>query len=124
MFSRMLNPVVMSVFLYLCTPLPRGKLKMTVFLIFGRKWNIIAHNALTTEGKQAATKRVNRICIQLPFDTTFIPVSFIVEWVFLFKKKQQQIFDSGDPLVAGFESRPAGISTEKGQEFPSLARSP
>ena len=63
MFSGMLNPVVMSVFLYLCTLLPRDKLKMAVFPIFGLKWNIIAHNTLTTEGKQATTNGMNRIGI-------------------------------------------------------------
>ena len=64
---------------------------------------------------------MNRIGIQLPFDTTFIPVSFIMARVFPFQK---QIIDSDNPLVAGFESRSAGISTDKGREFPSLARSP
>ena len=103
MFSGMLNPVVMSVFLYLCTLLPRDKLKMAVFPIFGLKWNIIAHNTLTTEGKQAATNEMNRTGIQPSFDTIFIPVSLTEECVFPSLKRK---FASGDPLLAGFESRP------------------
>ena len=46
---------------------------------------------------------MNRTGIQLSFDTTFIHVSHMVEWVF---PSLKQIFASGDPLVAGFESRP------------------
>ena len=103
MFSSMLNPLVMSVFLYLCTLLPRGKLKMAVFPIFGQKSNIIAHNTLTTEVKQAATNGMNRAGVQLPFDTTIIPVSFMMKGAFPSLKRK---FDSRDPLMAGFESRP------------------
>ena len=78
MFSGMLNPVVMSVCPYLCTLLPRCNLKMSVLAIFGLKWDIIAHSTLTTEGKQAATNRMNRTGIQLSFDTAFITVSPVV----------------------------------------------
>ena len=49
-----------------------------------------------------ATHGMNRTGIQLSFDTTFIPVSLVVEFVF---SPLKQIFFSGDPLVAGFESR-------------------
>ena len=57
-------------------------LKMAVFLIFDLKWDIIAHSTLTSEGKQAAMNGMNRTCIQLSFDTTFIPVSLMIKWVF------------------------------------------
>ena len=78
-------------------------LKMAVFPIFGLKWDIIAHSTITTEGKQAATTVMNRTGFQLSFDTTFITVSLMVEFVF---PPLKQKFASGDPLVVGFESRP------------------
>ena len=56
----------------------------------------------TEELKQMAMDRMNRTGIQLLFDTTFIPVSLMVEWVFSSLKRK---FASGDPLVTGFESR-------------------
>ena len=45
---------------------------------------------------------MNRTGIQLWFDTTFITVSLMVEWVFPSLKPK---FPSGDPLVAEFEVR-------------------
>ena len=76
---------------------------MAVFLIFYLKWDITAHSTLTAEGKEVATHGMNRTGIQLSFDTTFIPVSRMVEFVF---SPLKQKFVSSDPLVAGFESRP------------------
>ena len=58
---------------------------------------------------------MNRTGIQLSFDTTFIHVSLMVEWVF---PSLKQIFASGDPLVAGFESRPRwNFSLERETNF-------
>ena len=54
---------------------------------------------------------MNRTGIQLSFDTPFISVSLMVEFVFLSLKQK---FASGDPLVAGFESRPCQHLVEKG----------
>ena len=79
-------------------------LKMTVFFsIFGLKWDIIAHSTLTYEWKPTVMNEMNRTGIQLSFDITFIPVSLMVKCVFPYLK--QKIAD-GDPLVAGFKSRP------------------
>ena len=78
-------------------------LKMAFFQTFGVKWDIISHNTLTAEGKQAATNGMDRTGIQLSLDTTFIPVSLMVEFVFPSLKGN---IASGDLLVAGFESRP------------------
>ena len=76
---------------------------MAVFVFFGLKWDIIANSTLTAEGKQEATNGMNRTGVHLSFDTTFIPVSLMVELVFPSLKHK---FASGDLLVAGFESRP------------------
>ena len=76
---------------------------MTIFPIFGLKWDIIAHSTFTYEWKQAAMTEMNRTGIQLSFDTTFMPVSLMVKCVF---PSLKQKFAAGDPLVAGFESRP------------------
>ena len=76
---------------------------MAVFPIFDLKLDITAHSTLTAEGKQAATNGMNRTDIQLSFDIYFIPASLMVEFVF---PPLKQKFASGDPLVAGFESRP------------------
>ena len=76
---------------------------MAVFPIFDLKWDITAYSTLTAEWKEAATNGMNRTGIQLSFVTVFIPVSLILEFVFPTLKQK---FASGDPLVAGFESRP------------------
>ena len=102
MFSVMLNPVLMSVFLYFRTLLAHEKLKAAVFPVFDLKWDIIAHSTLSTEVKQVATNGVNRNGIQLSFDTTFLPVSLMLEWVI---QSLKRTFAPGDPLVAGFEPR-------------------
>ena len=78
-------------------------LKMAVLPIFGLSWDIIGHSTLTAERKQLEKNEMNRNGIQLSFDTIFILVSLVVEWVFPSLKRK---FASGDPLVAGFESRP------------------
>ena len=80
---------------------------MTVFLIFCLKWNIIDHSKFTAERKQAVTNGLNRIDIEFLFDITFISVLFLVERVFPVVKEKNA---SGDPLVAGFESRPRRFS--------------
>ena len=77
-------------------------MKMTLFPIFGLKWNIIAHSTLTYEWKPAAMNEMNRTGIQLSFDITFMPVSLMVKLVF---SSLKQKFAAGDLLVAGFESR-------------------
>ena len=74
MFSGMLNSVVISVFFYPSTLLPRSKLKIAIFPIFGLKWDIIAHSTLTTKGKQAATNGMNRTGMQL---SLHIPLSYM-----------------------------------------------
>ena len=54
-------------------------LKMSIFPIFGLKWDIIAHSTLPSEKKQAAMNEMNKNGIQLSFDTTFIHVSLMVK---------------------------------------------
>ena len=51
---------------------------------------------MTAEGKNAAMNGMNATGIQLPFDTTFISVSLMEEWVF---SKRKLAF--GALLVAG-----------------------
>ena len=57
-------------------------LKMTVFPIFGLKWDIIGHSTLADEGKEASRNGMNRTGIQFSFDATFSLVSLMVELVF------------------------------------------
>ena len=85
------------------------------FSDFGLKWDIIGYSTLTAEGQQASRNGMKRTAIQLSFDATFIPVSLILECVL---PSPNQIFASGDPLVARFESRPRRIfSLERETNF-------
>ena len=54
---------------------------MSVFPIFGLKWDVITHSTLAAEQKQAATNGMDRTGVHLSFAiaTTFIPVSLMVE---------------------------------------------
>ena len=85
------------------------------FSYFWPKMRHIAHITLTTEGR---TNEMNRSGIQISLDTTFIPVSLMVEWVFPFLKWK---FAPGDLLVR-IPPAPA-FRLRKGWDFSSQARS-